>query len=54
MGKAQKFSREAILADKRFHKYQKDFLRAVLKEPEYTIAQAEKAVRAFFMEKESD
>lgn len=54
MAKAKKFSREAILRDKRFSKYQKDFLRAVLKEPEYTIAQAEKAVRAFFMEKESD
>lgn len=44
----KKFRREALLADARFAKYQKDFLSAVLCEPEYTWAEAEKAVKDFF------
>lgn len=42
------FAREALLRDKRFARYQPDFLRAVLRKPEYTLAEAEKAVRTFF------
>ena len=48
MGKEKKYAREALLQDKRFGKYQKDFLRAVLSKPYYTISQAEKTVRDFF------
>ncbi len=48
---AKKYTREAILKDKRFAGYQRDFLAAVLKEPEYTIAEAEKAVKEFFERK---
>nr|DAD70881.1 MAG TPA: hypothetical protein [Siphoviridae sp. ctvok7] len=49
----KKFRREVILKDPRFAKYQKDFLGVILSKPEYTIAEAEKAVKAFF-EKERD
>lgn len=42
------FSREVILRDRRFSRYQKDFLSIVLSNPQYTIAGAEKAVEAFF------
>lgn len=48
MEKAKKYTREALLRSKRYSGYQKDFLAAVLKEPEYTIADADKAVKAFF------
>lgn len=48
----KKFRREVILKDPRFKKYQKDFLGVILSKPEYTIAEAEKAVKAFFKEKE--
>lgn len=44
----KKYTREALLKSKRFSSYQKDFLAAVLNKPEYTIAEAEKAVEAFF------
>lgn len=44
----KKYTREALLRSKRFAGYQKDFLAAVLCKPEYTIAEAEKAVKAFF------
>ena len=50
----KKYKREALLKDRRFSKYQKDFLRAVLKKEEYTIAGSEKLVSAFFNEKERD
>lgn len=53
MAKDKKYTREALLQDKRFKEYQQDFLRAILKKPYYTLAQAEKSVRAFF-EKESE
>lgn len=48
MDKAKKYTREALLKSKRYTGYQKDFLAAVLKEPYYTLAEADKAVRAFF------
>ena len=44
----KKYTREALLRSKRFAGYQKDFLAAVLCKSEYTIAEAEKAVKAFF------
>lgn len=44
----KKYTREALLRDKRFSIYQRDFLAAVLNKPEYTIAEAEKAAAAFF------
>lgn len=50
---AKKFTREAILMSPEFKGYQRDFLAAVLTKPEYTLAEARKAVKAFF-EKESD
>lgn len=44
----KKFTRESLLKSKRFSGYQKDFLAAVLTKPAYTLAEAEKAVKAFF------
>ena len=49
---AKKYRREVLLRDPRFKTYQKDFLGVVLSKSEYTIAEAEKAVKAFFKEKE--
>ena len=40
--------RRNTLRSKRYAGYQKDFLAAVLKKPEYTLAEANKAVSAFF------
>ena len=48
MDKAKKYTREALLKSKRYAGYQKDFLAAVLKEPYYTLVEADKAIRAFF------
>lgn len=45
---AKKYTREALLKDRRFAGYQQDFLAAVLDRPEYTIAEAERTVKAFF------
>lgn len=42
------YSKEALLKSKRFSRYQKDFLAAVLSEPEYTTTEAEKVVKKFF------
>lgn len=50
---AKKYRREVLLRDPRFARYQKDFLGVVLSKSEYTIAEAEKAVKAFF-KKERD
>lgn len=44
------YTREALLKSKRYQKFQKDFLAAVLCKPEYTLAEADKAVKAFFHE----
>ena len=46
--KAKKYRREILL------KYQQDFLGVVLCKSEYTIAEADKAVKAFFKDKERD
>ena len=51
---AKKYKREALLRDPRFSKYQQDFLRVVLWKDEYTWAEAVKAVKAFFKDKERD
>ena len=51
---AKKFKREVLLRSPRFAKYQQDFLGAVLRKSEYTIAEAERAVKAFFKDKERD
>ncbi len=48
----KKYRREVLLRDPRFSRYQKDFLGVVLSKPEYTWAEAVKAVKAFFKEKE--
>lgn len=48
MEKTKKYTREALLRSKRYSGYQKDFLAAVLKEPEYTLTEADKAVKEFF------
>ena len=44
----KKYTREALIRDQRFAVYQRDFLSAVLSKPEYTIAEAERAVAEFF------
>ena len=44
----KRYKREALLESKRFSHVQKDFLRAILKEETYTMAEAQKAVDAFF------
>lgn len=46
--KPETFTREALLRDRRFARYQPDFLRAVLRKPVYTLDEAVKAVEAFF------
>lgn len=48
----KKFTREALLASPRYKKYQPDFLRAILKKPEYTLTEADKIVKAYFEKKE--
>ncbi|WP_195278628.1 hypothetical protein [Clostridium sp. J1101437_171009_A5] len=45
---AKKYTREALLRSTRYKQYQKDFLSAVLRKSEYTLAQADQAVKAFF------
>lgn len=46
--KIKSYPREALLKSKKFSGYQRDFLAAVLKKPEYTMKEAEKAVNDFF------
>ena len=48
MASKKKFTRDAILKAPEFQGYQRDFLLAVLKKPEYTLAEARKVVKAFF------
>lgn len=48
MAKQTKYKREVLLRDPRFAKYQQDFLRVVLSKPYYTLAEAQKIVKAFF------
>ena len=42
----KKFTREALLVSPRYKKYQQDFLAVVLSKSEYTLAEADKAVKA--------
>lgn len=51
---AKKFSTEIILKDRRFSKYQRDFLKILLPKDSYTIAEAKKIAEAFFYAKESN
>jgi hypothetical protein len=44
----KKYTREAILKDKRFSIYQRDFLEVVLNKPYYTLPEAIRVVKAFF------
>lgn len=46
--KAPKYTREALLKSQRFAGYQRDFLAVILREREYTMAEAEQAVNNFF------
>ena len=50
----KKYKTEALLKSKRFSHIQRDFLQAILWKESYTIPEAQKAVREFFKEKESD
>lgn len=44
----KRYPREVILRDKRFAKYQQDFLKVILSKPYYSIAEAQKKAEAFF------
>lgn len=46
--KQKTYTREALLRSRRFAGYQQDFLKAVLSEPTYTMAEALQRVTAFF------
>ncbi len=48
---AKKYKREVLLKDRRFAKFQKDFLAAILTEEEYTVEDALAKARAFFERK---
>lgn len=48
MANITKYTRESLLKSKKFSGYQRDFLAAVLDKPEYTMKEAEKAVKDFF------
>ena len=43
---AKKYTKETILKDDRFSKYQQDFLRVILTKDYYTIAEAKKIAEA--------
>ena len=46
--KATKFTREVLLNSKEFADVQPDFLRAILKDDFYTMAEAKSAIDSFF------
>lgn len=46
-----KYTRESLIASKRYCKYQKDFLAAILTKPEYTLREADRIVESFFKPK---
>ncbi len=48
----KRYTVQALLSSARFSKYQQDFLKAILQKPDYTLAEAEKTVQAFFKTKE--
>ena len=45
----RRYTREALLNSRRYAGWQQDFLRAVLHKETYTIPEAERALREFFM-----
>lgn len=49
---AKKYATVEILRSEEFAAYQPDFLRAILTKDEYTLAEARKAAKEFFEEKE--
>lgn len=50
--KLKKYSRKALLKSPHFASYQRDFLTALLTKDFYTMAEAERIVKAFFEKKE--
>lgn len=46
-----KYKTEAVLKSKEFEHIQPDFLKALLPDEEYTMAEAKKIVEAFFSKK---
>ena len=44
----KRYTRTAIINSNRFSGYQRDFLAAVLTKPYYTLAEANRKVKAFF------
>lgn len=44
----KRYTREALLRDSRFSGVQRDFLQVILKNPFYTIKEAEESVSHFF------
>lgn len=49
-----KFKTEELLGSRRFRHYQKDFAKALLKEPEYTAEEAEEILTKFFGKKKEE
>jgi hypothetical protein len=47
-----KFNREALLASKELSRYQPDFAKVLLTNPEYTLEEAEEILNKFFENKE--
>ena len=47
---SKKYTREAILASEEFKGYQRDFLKALLHKPYYTLPEARRIVSDFFKE----
>lgn len=48
VGKEPRYTRRALLESREFSGYQRDFLGAVLTQPEYTMTAAKQAVEQFF------
>lgn len=46
--KEQKYTVEALLTSNAFSHYQKDFLKAILGDGEYTLSQAERKLKSYF------
>ena len=46
----KKYTREAILASEEFKAYQRDFVKALLVKPYYTLPEARRIVSDFFKE----
>ncbi|WP_313583349.1 hypothetical protein [Lacrimispora sp.] len=45
-----KYKTESLLKSKAFERYQQDFARALLPEPEYTVEEAKELLNKFFKE----